>query len=117
MGGAKKAVAIAGTADDVGFGLGLTFENLDSQWNLFLTLLEAYKLEKVCGSVTQGRTKPTKAKAPEPKPSSRVKPQPALTLTELVEAADLANHVFRPEHQLCMAEILRAHGHVPEVRP
>jgi hypothetical protein len=93
------------------------FENLDSQWNLFLTLLEAYKLEKACGSVTQGRTKPTKAKPPEPKPSSRVKPQPALTLTELVEAADLANHVFRPEHQLSMAEILRAHGHVPEVRP
>jgi hypothetical protein len=93
------------------------FENLDSQWNLFLTLLEAYKLEKVCGSVTQGRTKPTKAKPPEPKPSSRVKPQPALTLTELVEAADLANHVFRPEHQFSMAEILRANGHVPEVRP
>jgi PD-(D/E)XK nuclease superfamily len=93
------------------------FESLDSQWNLFLALLEAYKLEKACGSVTQGRAKPAKAKAPDAKPRIRVTAQPPLTLTELVEAADLANHVFRPEHQLCMAEILRAHGRVPEVRP
>jgi PD-(D/E)XK nuclease superfamily protein len=93
------------------------YESLDSQWSLFLTLLEAYRLEKACGSVTQGRAKPAKAKAAEPKPATRVRAQSSLTLTELVEAADLANHVCRPEHQFSMAEILRAHGHVPEVRP
>jgi hypothetical protein len=38
-------------------------------------------------------------------------------LTEVIEAADFANHVCRPEHQLSMAELLRAHGHVSEVRP
>jgi hypothetical protein len=76
----------------------------------------AYKLEKACGSVTQGRAKPAKAKALDPKPI-RAKTQiiPA-TLTEVIEAADFANHVRRPEHQLSMAEILRAHGHVPEAR-
>jgi PD-(D/E)XK nuclease superfamily len=92
------------------------FEHLDNQWNLFLTLLEAHKLEKACGSVTQGRAKPAKVKTPDAKPV-RAKTQiiPA-TLTEVIDAADFTNHVCRPEHQLSMAEILRAHGHVPEVR-
>jgi hypothetical protein len=92
------------------------FDNLDAQWDLFTTLLRAYQLDKACGSVTEGRAKPTaKAKA-APKPI-RVKPQPApVTLTEVVEAADLVNHVWRPEHQFTMAELLRNYGHVPEVR-
>ncbi len=91
------------------------FPELDNQWELFKTLLQAYQLEKACGSVTQGRAKPVKANASAPKPI-RVKSQPApLTLTEVVEAADLANHVWRPEHQLTMAELLRTYGH--EARP
>jgi PD-(D/E)XK nuclease superfamily len=93
------------------------FPELDNQWSLFKTLLQAHQIEKACGSVTQGRAKPVKAIAPTPK-RIRVKREPALvSLTEVVEAADLANHVWRPEHQLTMAEILRAHGHVPEIRP
>jgi hypothetical protein len=93
------------------------FPELDAQWDLFKTLLQAYRLEKACGSVTQGRVKAVKATRPAPKSSIKVKTQPApATLTEVVEAADLVNHVHRPEHQLSMAELLRAYDHVPEVR-
>jgi hypothetical protein len=93
------------------------FENLDSQWDLFVTLLNAYKLEKACGSVTQGRAKPVRVHAPAPKPI-QVKAQSAtVSLTEVVEAADFANHVCHPEHQLTMGDLLRAYGHVSEARP
>jgi PD-(D/E)XK nuclease superfamily len=93
------------------------FPDLDAQWDLFKTLLQAYRLEKACGSVTVGRTKPTKAEAPAAKVTARVDPPSSpLALAELVDAADLANHVSRPEHQLSMAELLRAYEHVPEVR-
>jgi hypothetical protein len=90
------------------------FEDLSREWELFQAYLKAYSLEKA---------RPTKQAKPKPvekpaKPRIRVKAQsaPVVTLAEVLLASDLANHVFQPEHQLSMTEILRAYGHVPEVR-
>jgi hypothetical protein len=92
--------------------------DLDSEWKLFLNYRAGYDLDKACTGSAKKRPAKAQAKPAEGKPRIRVKARsaPVVTLAEVLLASDLANHVFQPEHQLSMTEILRAYGHVPEVR-
>jgi hypothetical protein len=92
--------------------------DLDTEWKLFLNYRAGYDLDKACTGSAKKRTARAQTKPAEGKPRIRVKARsaPVVTLAEVLLASDLANHVFQPEHQLSMTEILRAYGHVPEVR-
>jgi hypothetical protein len=69
---------------------------LDTEWKLFLNYRAAYDLDKACATGTRKRAAKAEAKAAETKPRYRVKAQGS---------------------PVSMVDVLRAYGHVPEVRP
>jgi hypothetical protein len=72
------------------------FDSLANEWELFKLYREAYRLDKACQKPAPAAPAPAQPVQAPPKPRVRVKAQRAPALT--------------------MAEMLRAYGHVPEVR-
>jgi hypothetical protein len=99
------------------------YADLTQQWRLFLLYLEAYRIEKGCGTRTRS---PIETVAPAPKaalaaettataatPKRTRKPKPADQPAE----AETPVLIAPPMASLSMAELLRSYGHIKETVP